>query len=99
MLGCTVASAAPFEFWAQSKATIDVLDMDIQGEEYDVLFDIQHTINSKVLLLIIGTHSPLLHSDIRALFSHWTVLEDSPHVGAGQPSSMVTVLYGSNPPI
>ena len=59
-------------------AQVDLLHMDIQGEELRVIQDARSEINDKVGHLVIGTHSGSIHRRIRALLlaDGWSIRFD-----------------------
>jgi FkbM family methyltransferase len=59
---------------------IDLLDIDIQGHEYDVLASSIDLLTERVRRIHIGTHSRQIEHDLRALFAKrgWKNLNDYP---------------------
>jgi FkbM family methyltransferase len=49
--------------------SVDLVDMDIQGVEYDVLAPAFETLNSKVGAVHIGTHSKSIDTSLKTLFA------------------------------
>jgi len=69
VLVCDIARSEHFlSVWNNSGSVINVLDMDIQGEEWKLVSATQHIIHEKVMKVIIGTHGPEIHENIRNLF-------------------------------
>lgn len=59
---------------------VDLIDLDIQGAEYDVLASAIELVNKRVLRLHIGTHSPQVEEQLRQLFTthKWQLVHDYP---------------------
>lgn len=57
---------------------VDLIDLDIQGEEYRVLSSAINALNTKVKRIHIGTHGEQIERDLRALFRMhgWYKLND-----------------------
>ena len=88
-----------FQSWAAERTAIDVLDMDIQGDELEILTSLESVVNDKVKLLIVGTHSAAQHDGVKQLFRKWQVLEDTPEVCNSKPGRCLRIARGlaSNP--
>jgi FkbM family methyltransferase len=61
-------------------ARVDLLDLDVQGEEYDVLASAIDLVDERVRRLHIGTHSPQVEQQLRQLLSahSWQNINDYP---------------------
>jgi FkbM family methyltransferase len=59
-------------------ATVDLIDLDIQGAELDVLESAQEELDQKVKRVHIGTHSAKIEEGLRSLFGRlgWNCLHD-----------------------
>ena len=89
-LECAKASVEGFLSWShvvlQRAKFIDVVDIDIQGVEAKLLTpELMSLFNSRVLRVIIGTHTgwPVFerittHPTVKRLFANWIVLCDRP---------------------
>src|SRR5579872_5167034 len=57
---------------------IDLIDMDLQGEEFVVIYGAMEALNDRAKRLHIGTHSPEIERDLRALLAanKWECLRD-----------------------
>ena len=77
-LDCKPATGKDLVAFADTVTHIDLIDMDIQGAELSVVQDSLATLNAKVYRLIIGTHSAEIHTQIRAIFKDWIVINDVP---------------------
>jgi FkbM family methyltransferase len=55
---------------------VDALHMDVQGVEFEVLQAAKSEVDRKVRTLIIGTESPTIETNLRALFEGWHSLFD-----------------------
>jgi FkbM family methyltransferase len=67
--------------------TVDILDMDIQGEEAKVVSECIESLNAKVKRLHIGTHSPKIEKSLRRTLSWngWIPVRDFA-MGAVRPT-------------
>lgn len=70
---------------------VDLIDLDVQGAEYEVLASAIDLLNERVRRIHIGTHSPEIEEQLRQLFTaqKWEVVNDYP----GQATSQTE--YGS----
>jgi FkbM family methyltransferase len=59
---------------------VDLIDLDVQGAEYDVLASAIDLVNKRVRRLHIGTHSPQIEQQLRQLLHahRWEKLNDYP---------------------
>ena len=59
---------------------VDLIDLDLQGAEYDVLASAIDLVNERVRRLHIGTHSPQIEQQLRELLSShgWQKINDYP---------------------
>lgn len=59
---------------------VDLIDLDVQGEEFKVLRAAREALMQKVKRIHIGTHSPEIEADLRQLFTsmNWNCLWDYP---------------------
>ncbi|CAJ1341629.1 unnamed protein product [Effrenium voratum] len=80
-LDCQMASSKNLANWVSKQHHVDVLDLDIQGAELELLKDLPllSAIGDKVFRMIIGTHSPDIQEELRALFKDWLVIYDLPY--------------------
>jgi FkbM family methyltransferase len=74
---------------------VDLIDLDVQGAEYDVLASAIDLVNARVRRLHIGTHAPQIERQLRELFTshNWQLVNDYP----GQSSSQTPygpILFG-----
>ena len=65
---------------------VDLIDLDVQGAEFDVLASAIDLIDQRVRRLHIGTHSPQLEEQLRQLFSAhgWQNINDYPGQSTAQ---------------
>lgn len=58
----------------KSLKRVDLLDIDVQGAEYNVLISAKKAVNAKVARVHVGTHSPDIEKNLRSLFQDlgWT---------------------------
>ena len=77
-LSCESANSSMLSKWLESKESVDVLDVDIQGAELKLLTSSQQVIDVKVKRLIVGTHSQDIHDSLKSLFTSWIVVVDIP---------------------
>jgi len=70
---------------------VDLIDLDVQGAEYEVLASAIDLVNKRVRRLHIGTHSSRIEEQLRHLFTahNWQMVNDYP----GQSTSQTP--YGS----
>jgi len=80
-LVCDYATPRNLLAWTDRVDHIDLIDMDIQGAEVDMVNDpsVQETLETKVYRLIIGTHSPEIHEQMKEHFKDWIVILDVPY--------------------
>lgn len=59
---------------------IDLVDLDVQGEEFSVIYGAMEALNDRVRRLHIGTHSREIEENLRALLraNRWQCLRDYP---------------------
>ena len=74
---------------------VDLIDVDIQGAEYEVLASAIRLLNERVRRLHIGTHSPEIEQQLRQLFSanRWENLNDYP-CQSSATTPYGTILFG-----
>ena len=77
-LKCEPADSGLLTSWLESKSLVVLLDIDIQGDEYDVPRTSYESVSAKVNRLIIGTHSLEIHTGVLTLFSSWIIIYDVP---------------------
>ena len=89
-LDCAAASVHGLSAWIQSVSHVDLLHMDVQGDESALLPALLPLLHAKVYRVIIRTHSVSAHGSIRSLFLRssrsllrgsldpWIVIEDVP---------------------
>jgi FkbM family methyltransferase len=72
--------AIPLVKLLDKHARVDVIFVDIQGSEYDVLRSAIRSLNQKVRLLIIGTHSRKIEGDLIDLLhtNRWSLKKEKP---------------------
>jgi FkbM family methyltransferase len=65
---------------------VDLIDLDVQGAEYDVLASAIDLVNKRVRRLHIGTHSPQIEQQLRQLFTahNWQKVNDYPGQATSQ---------------
>jgi FkbM family methyltransferase len=65
---------------------VDLIDLDVQGAEYEVLASAIDLVNKRVRRLHIGTHSPEIEEQLRQLFTrhNWQMVNDYPCQSASQ---------------
>lgn len=84
-LDCEKASPDNVGAWLNSVPHADLLDFDIQKGEAAVLPAIIDLLESKAYRIIVGTHSPEIHTQIKRLFeggagrTPWIRIWESPH--------------------
>jgi len=72
-----LASAANVQNLLMQHSKVDLLDMDCQGAELPVLSKIWPVVQKKVVRLVLGTHSPLIHRSLvaRAKKYGWRIVD------------------------
>ena len=78
-LNCDYANEASFSKWLNSVDHVDLIDVDIQGGEGDLVPKVLALFESKVYRLIIGTHSPEIHQQMKVIFSKWITIWEGPY--------------------
>jgi len=94
---CGYANAQSFREWAESLPWIDVLNIDIQGAEYDFIPAVFDVINAKVKRVVIGLHREGPALQIVDLFRDWKVSEYSTYAGSDHCREIYFGRYGKLP--
>ena len=70
---------------------VDLIDLNVQGAEYEVLASAIDLVNTRVRRLHIGTHSPQIEQQLRELLSahNWQKIIDYPGQSTTQTPSTV----------
>jgi len=77
-MGPALKQKIPFRYIIKEYTHIDIIDMDIQGEEANAILESIDSLNNKVRKLHIGTHSHKIESKLRVTLSKagWVPLLD-----------------------
>lgn len=86
---CRAGDADVIREFAQHRGWLDVVDMDIQGEELSLLPELMDTLRTRVRRVIVGTHSEVGHAQVRDMFAGWTVVSELPWRGETQCNQLL----------
>jgi hypothetical protein len=75
-LDCSKANSTRLLEWIAQNDHCDLIDVDIQGAELELLRELKHHLDRRVYRMIIGTHSPEIHREIRTLFEDWITIHE-----------------------